>query len=250
MKLAVIPARGGSQRIKNKNFLDFCGKPMIAYALEEAKKSRLFDKIHVSTESVHIQSLVEELEYPVDFLRPPELADNFTGLIPVLQWVLKQYHNRGLEYEDVCCIMPTAPLLEPQDLIRAYDVFSQNEKQHPLLVVAKLPVPVEWVFRRDERGVLTSLTPEALSSRSQDLKKAFYEAGPFSFFHASHLSDHYESPKEPRFLSYLLTRNRAVDIDDADDLLLAKTLYLGNQAQKKDISVEERRMDYEKHQNR
>src|SRR3989344_2232971 len=182
MKLAVIPARGGSQRVKNKNFLDFCGKPMIAYALEAAKKSRLFDKIHVSAESVHIQSLVEELEYPVDFLRPPELADNFTGLIPVLQWVLKQYHNRGLEYEDVCCIMPTAPLLEPQDLIRAYDVFSQNEKQHPLLVVAKLPVPVEWVFRRDESGELTSLIQDALFFRSLDFNKSFIRSGTLLFF--------------------------------------------------------------------
>src|SRR3989338_10774113 len=113
MKIAIIPARGGSKRVKNKNIIDFFGKPMIAYVLEAAKGSGLFDKIHVSTESEVIRSTVEDLGFKVDFLRPRELADDTTGLVPVLEWVLKEYERKRSIYKDICCLLPKAPFLEP-----------------------------------------------------------------------------------------------------------------------------------------
>jgi len=231
MRIAVIPARGGSQRIKNKNITEFCGKPLIAYALDAAKESGLFDKIHVSTDSIQIKEISEQLGYPVDFMRPQELADNVTGIAPVLAWVLKRYREEGLRFDDVCCIMPAAPLLEADDLKKAYDIFVESEKKYVLLTVAKMPVPVEWSFRRDEKGILTPAMPEALQIRSQDLKQAYYEAGPFSYFHSSYLLNE-NSSGETKFVSYVIPQERAVDIDDADDLQLAKTLYLGRLAQK------------------
>ena len=128
MKIGIIPAHGGSQRIKSKNVIDFFGKPMIIFALDAAKKSGLFEKIHVSTESEAIRSIVEELGYKIDFLRPRELADDLTGIVLILQWVLKQYGEKGIVYDDVCCIMPTAPLLEPEDLKKGYEVYQKHQK--------------------------------------------------------------------------------------------------------------------------
>jgi N-acylneuraminate cytidylyltransferase len=226
MRIAIIPARGGSKRIKNKNIVDFLGKPLIAYALEAAKESGLFDMIHVSTDSEKIRFVVEELGYKIDFMRSNELADDHTGLMPVLKWVHKQYNDRGLFFEDICCIMPTAPLLKGSDLNDGFNLYYKHNQKKPLLVVAPFPVPVEWAFYRDENTHLIPRDANSLTIRSQDIKPTFYESGPFSIFHASHLEN--ENPfNNNQFLSLLINKSRAVDIDNQEDLELAKTLYLG-----------------------
>ncbi len=230
MKIAIIPARGGSKRVKNKNIIDFFGKPMIAYVLEAAKGSGLFDKIHVSTESEVIRSTVEDLGFKVDFLRPRELADDTTGLVPVLEWVLKEYERKGLIYKDICCLLPTAPLLEPEDLKEAYNLYAAHGKKYSLHAVAKFPVPIEWAFRREENGMLAPVSPKALTARSQDLPKAYYDAGAFSYFPSSYLRG--DASASNQFISYVIPSDKSVDIDDPEDLELAKILYLGRLAQK------------------
>ena len=227
--IAILPARSGSKRIKNKNIIDFCGKPIIAYALEAASKSQLFDKIHVSTDSIEINNIVESSGYPIEFMRPPELSDDNVGTIPVLQWILKEYLSRNQTYENVFNIMPPAPLLKPEDLIEAYELYLKHNKKYPLHVVAEFPVPIEWAYRRDEKGLLEPVKPGAFAIRSQDLDKAFYEAGPFSIFHASHLLR--KNPVTPKdAISYIMPKERAIDIDDSEDLALAKKIFLGQQA--------------------
>ena len=227
--IAIIPARGGSKRIKNKNIIDFCGKPMIFYALEAAMKSELFDKIHVSTDSVEIKKVVEDLGYEIDFMRPKELADDVIGTIPVLQWVLDQFRKRGEIYEDVFNIMPASPFLASDDLIEAYELYVRHNRKYPLHVVAQFPAPIEWAYRRDAEGLLTPVQPGAYAIRSQDLERAYYETGPFSIFHFSHLITDQPATDEG-FISIELPRDRAVDIDDEDDLIFAKKLYLGQKA--------------------
>jgi N-acylneuraminate cytidylyltransferase len=223
MRLAVIPARGGSKRIPGKNILPFCGKPMIAYALEAAAESRLFDKIHVSTDSDDICSVAETLGFSVDFRRTPELSDDFTGLVPVLRWVLGQYRLRGEIYEQVCCIMPNAPLIGSRDLVDAFDAFARQEGRHPLLVFAKYPVPIEWAFRRDGDGLMTAVSPKSLTVRSQDFDHAYYECGPFTIWRPEHLEN--DNPLAGQVLSYVLPAERAVDIDTPEDLVYAERLF-------------------------
>ena len=116
----------------------------------------------MSTESEAIRSIVEELGYKIDFMRPHELADDLTGIVLILHWVLKQYGEKGIVYDDVCCIMPTAPLLEPEDLKKGYEVYQKHQKIYTLLTVAKLTVPVEGAFCRGEETILTPITPNAL----------------------------------------------------------------------------------------
>lgn len=223
MRLAVIPARGGSKRIPGKNIAPFCGKPMIAYALEAAANSGMFDKIHVSTDSEEICQVVEKLGFTVDFKRDAALADDFTGLVPVLRWVVDQYRLRGENYDQVCCIMPTAPLIRSQDIVEAFEIFSHHNAQYPLLVAAKLPVPIEWAFRRNEDGLLTAISPESLNKRSQDLPHAYYECGPFTIWNLQHLT--LDNPLGKQVLSYVLPAERAVDIDTPEDLAYAERLF-------------------------
>ena len=231
MRIAIIPARGGSKRIKNKNIVDFLGKPLIAYALDAAKESGLFDKIHVSTDSKEIRSVVEKLGYKVDFMRSSELADDQTGLVPVLKWVHEQYKNNGQFFEEICCIFPTAPLLLPRDLVEAFELFHKHNNKNPLLVVAPYPVPVEWAFYRDENTFLTPRDSSSLTIRSQDIKPACYESGPFTIWNSSHLQR--GNPfKQEKFISFQIDKAQAVDIDDPEDLDLAKALFLGRQSLK------------------
>ena len=223
MRLAVIPARGGSKRIPRKNIVPFCGRPMIAYALEAAADSGMFDKIHVSTDSEEICQVVQTLGFPVDFKRDANLADDFTGLVPVLRWVLDQYRLRGEVYDQICCISPNAPLIRGQDIIEAFDIFTQHSAQYPLLVVARFPVPVEWAFRRSEDGLMTAVSPENLTRRSQDLPHAYYECGPFTIWNPLHLAS--DNPLTGQVLSYVLPAERAVDIDTPEDLIYAERLF-------------------------
>lgn len=232
MRIAIIPARGGSKRIKNKNIVDFLGRPLIAYALDAAEKSGLFDEIHVSTDSEQIRLVVEDLGYKIDFMRSDELADDKTGLMPVLKWVHERYKEKGMFFEDICCIMPAAPLLKSIDLVHAFNLYNMHNHENPLLVIAPFPVPVEWAFYREENTHLIPRDANSLTIRSQDIKTAFYEAGPFSIFNFSHLEND-NLFKNVKFLSLLIDKSRAVDIDDPEDLELAKTLYLGRLALKK-----------------
>jgi N-acylneuraminate cytidylyltransferase len=223
MRLAVIPARGGSKRIPKKNIVPFCGKPMIAYALDAAVNAGIFDKIHVSTDSEEVCEVVEQLGFLVDFKRDPALADDFIGLVPVLHWVVGEYLLRGEDYDEICCVLPTAPLLRSSDIVNAYHVFSGHNALHPLLVYAKFPVPIEWAFRRSESGIMAAAFPENLTRRSQDLPDAYYECGPFTIWSAMHLAQ--DNPLAGQVLSYVLPAERAVDIDTPEDLAYAERLF-------------------------
>jgi len=223
MRLAVIPARGGSKRIPKKNILPFCGKPMVAYALEAASESGLFDKIHVSTDSDEVSDVVESLGFPVDFKRCAELSDDFTGLVPVLRWVLEQYRIRGEVYDEICCIMPNAPLIGSQDIVDAFNTFGSHGGSHPLLVYARYPVPIEWAFRRGDDGLMVAVSPQSLVVRSQDLEAAYYECGPFTIWRPKHLES--DNPLTGQVLSYVLPAERAVDIDTPEDLAYAERLF-------------------------
>lgn len=223
MRLAVIPARGGSKRIPGKNIVPFCGRPMIAYALDAVRDSRLFDKIHVSTDSEEIRDVVTSLGFEVDFMRDPALADDYTGLVPVLRWVVEEYRKRGQDYRQICCMMPNAPLVRSADVVDASSIFDRFAGRHPLLVYARFPVPVEWAFRRDADGTMTAVSPESLLVRSQDLEHAYYECGPFTLWLAEHLQK--DNPLTGKVLSYILPTERAVDIDTPDDLAYAERLF-------------------------
>ncbi len=224
--IAVIPARGGSKRVKDKNIIDFYGQPLLSYPLDIAKKSKLFEIIHVSTDSLAIKAIAESCGAHAEFLREKSLADDISGVIPVLRWVVNEFVKLEYRFDNVCMLMPSAPLILEEDLIAAYELFINNNRQFPVVAVANYPVPIEWSYDMNyETGLLSRVFPNEMTNlRSQVLGLKYYDAGAFGFFKTEQLLDE-SYDLSSKLIGYKLPRHRSVDIDTYDDLEFAKMLY-------------------------
>ena len=199
-RIAIIPARGGSKRIPRKNIVDFCGKPLMVHALETARASGLFDEIHVSTEDDEIAAVATAHGFAPAFPRERELADDVTGLFPVLAWVLEEYQRRGRTFSAVCLVMPTAPLIEAEDLEAGLRIYEQGGGALPVLATSRFPCPVEWAMRLSADGRLTAREPGMANVRSQDLSPAYYDSGTFIWLPAALLEPGITS--DTKYLAY------------------------------------------------
>lgn len=230
-RLAVIPARGGSKRIPDKNIREFGGRPMIGHILDAASQSGLFDAIHVSTECERIAQVAERLGYPVRFMRPGDLADDHTPLMPVLRHVVETFAREGDSFDQVWLLMACAPLIEPSDLVEASELFSA--KSRPVVSVAKYPVPIEWAFRRRSDGSLDPLHPEMMVVRSQDIPDAYYDTGSFYIYPSAAVMQSTGAGDYSSYVGYPLPRSKAVDIDTLDDWHFAELAYSAQNASSK-----------------
>lgn len=180
MNMAVIPARGGSKRIPRKNIKDFCGKPMIAWSIEAAKKSGLFDRIIVSTDDAEIAEVAKRWGADVPFMRPAELSDDHAGTTGVIahatQWALDQ--GLCLDPDAVCCIYATAPFIQVEDLKRGLEALKSGGWAYAFSVT-DFASPILRSFRQDAEGGIEMFFPEHFSTRSQDLPTALHDAGQF-----------------------------------------------------------------------
>lgn len=223
--LAFIPARGGSKRIPRKNILDFFGKPMLAYPIEAALRSGRFDCVHVSTDDDEIAAIARQHGADVSFRRPPDLSDDHTPLLPVMQWTLREFSRLGRAFSDVCTLFPCAPLVEAQDIAAAYDVFEANGGRRNLLTVARAPVPAEWYYHMEAGGRLVPVVPGGAFVRSQDLKPAYYETGTFTIFSAEWALAEGREQDDTNYIAYELPAEKAVDIDTPEDLERARRAF-------------------------
>lgn len=231
-RIAIIPARGGSKRIKNKNIKNFNGKPMISHILNSCKESNLFEKIHVSTDSKTIKNIVEKDGLKIDFMRPKSLADDFTPLMPVYQYVLDKYKELNLDFAEVWVLMPCSPLIESSDLIEAskkYD--SQKKSIKPLMAITEYPAPIEWALSKNNE-FLCPRFKNKLNERSQDLPNSYYESGTFMIFPKEYILDNHKKDSEKKYIGFELSKMKGIDIDNEDDWQLAEALYLYNKNHK------------------
>jgi pseudaminic acid cytidylyltransferase len=178
MKLAVIPARGGSKRIPRKNIKTFGGLPMIAWSIHAAIKSNCFERIIVSTDDAEIASVAKEHGAEVPFLRPANLSDDNTGIIPVVAHAINWYNQNGNTTSEVCCIYATAPFVESIDLIRGLEVL-QSTKANYALSVTSYAFPIQRAIRITSNHRVAMFNPEHFNTRSQDLQEAWHDAGQF-----------------------------------------------------------------------
>lgn len=220
-RLAVIPARKGSKRIKNKNFKNFHGRPIFYYTLDYAIQSQLFERIHVSTDCEHVVEKTEKYGLEIDFPRPDNLADDYTTLFSVLNFVVSKYIELGQRFDEAWLLMPCAPLIEAEDLSIAASIF--NPKKGPLIAVSELPIPISWAYHKHEDGKIRLIEPEAQSKRSQDLPVSYYDTGSFAIFSAE--DSIAETFSGDDLQAYILPRSRSVDIDNEDDWELAEALH-------------------------
>lgn len=176
--LAIIPARGGSKRIPRKNVKYFSGKPVIAYPIEAAVKSGLFDEIMVSTDDKEIAGIAQQYGAKVPFMRSDETANDYAGLTDVLLEVLEAYHMRGSLFDYCCCILPTSPLLDVLQLSEAYQYLMERNFDSVYPVVP-FSYPVLRSVRLDQEGEIKMQWPEYSNTRSQDLEPLYHDAGSF-----------------------------------------------------------------------
>lgn len=175
--ICIITARGGSKRIPQKNIKAFCGKPIIAYSIEAALKSSLFDEVMVSTDSEEIADVARSYGANVPFMRSEKNSDDYAGTADVLKEVLTEYEKRGGRFDTVCCIYPTAPFVTATKLKMALEKLRQSGA-NAIIPVVKFSYPPQRCFIMHEDN-LSYKWPEYIASRSQDLEPLYHDAGQF-----------------------------------------------------------------------
>ena len=230
-RLLIIPARGNSKRIPHKNIKLFNNKPIIGYVLHIAKKSKLFSKIHVSTESEKVFKVVKKLGFEIDFMRPKKLSRDKTPTIDVLKYVHNVYISKGESYDEIWTISPCSPLLIINDLKNA-SAISKVNKNKITLAITRSPFPIHWSLKKDKRSYLKPLFKKKLFKRSQDLKKTFFDAGAFAIFPKKLLTKDIKN-MENMFVGFDLPSERSVDIDDIESWKFAEYLHKASLAVKK-----------------
>lgn len=223
MKLAVIPARGGSKRIPRKNIKDFCGKPMLAWSIDAARKSGLFDYIVVSTDDPEVAEVALKHGADVPFLRPSNLADDLTATRPVVIHAIDKVMSLFSKPEYVCCLYATAPFVTAKDLISGFEKLVIADSDFAF-TVAEYPSPIQRAMKICPNGRVAMINPEYRSTRSQDLERAFHDAGQFYWGRTdAFLTD------LPTFSSHsvpiVLPSYRVQDIDTPEDWLRAEYMF-------------------------
>ena len=178
MRIAIIPARGGSKRIPRKNIKAFAGRPMIEYAIEAARAAQLFEHIVVSTDDEEIAQVAQAAGAEVPFRRPESLADDHTPTVPVVADAIERCMALGWRYDAVCCIYPAVPMLRAADLVAAWELLQVAATDYVFPVV-QYASPIQRALRRDPQGVTRPYYPEYASTRTQDLEPAYHDAGQF-----------------------------------------------------------------------
>jgi len=222
MNIAVIPARGGSKRIPRKNIKLFYGKPMIAYAIEAAQESGLFDHILVSTDDGEIAEIAQQWGVEVPFKRPPELADDHTPTVPVIAHAIRECEGLGWQIDKVCCIYPCVPFIQVADLKAALDLLQQSKSAYSF-PITEFPSPIQRALKRAQDGVVSPFYPEFELTRTQDLELAYYDAG--QFYWGARDAWLQITRVHANGLGLAIPNWRVVDIDTPEDWLRAEAIW-------------------------
>jgi N-acylneuraminate cytidylyltransferase len=232
MKLAVIPARGGSKRIPRKNIRPFAGRPIIAYSIEAALESGLFDRIIVSTDDAEIAEVARKWRAETPFVRPAPLADDHTPVSAVVTHAVRWAIGERIAVSHACCIYATAPFVQPADLRRAFEMLRASGRGYALSITS-YPFPIQRSIRLTRAGGIEPMFPERILERSQDLEDAYRDAGQFFWGTAeAFLGD------VPIFsaaaIPVILSSHLVQDIDTPEDWRSAELLYRAWQTESKE----------------
>lgn len=218
--VAIIPARGGSKRISRKNIKLFLGEPIISYSIRAAIDSRLFDTVIVSTDDDEIAQIAIKCGASVPFRRSPENSDDTTGLAEVLIEVVKKLDTN---YNIICCLLPTAPFVNPLKLIKAHTKLV-NSSAKAIVPVMQYSYPIQRSLQITNQDVLKMNWPENYTKRSQDLAPSYHDVGQFYFIDTDTLLAE-ESLFPTNSQAIIIAETEAQDIDTEDDWIIAEMKY-------------------------
>lgn len=235
MNIAIIPARGGSKRIPRKNIREFAGKPMIAHAISAAKQSGLFDHVIISTDDAEIARIAIEWGAETPFIRPAELADDYTATVPVIAHAILASQALGWKIDYACCIYPGVPFIQIDDLKLAFELLQASQAAYSF-PITDFSSAIQRALRRLPDGRTFPFYPEHELTRTQDLEAAYHDAGQF-----------YWGKPDAWLTNNKIHRSgvglpvpnwRVVDIDTSDDWARAEVLYAAfNQQRKTNVAV-------------
>lgn len=215
--IAVITARGGSKRIPRKNIKEFMGKPMLAYAIEAAVNSKVFDEVMVSTDDVEIAEIAKQFGAKVPFMRSEKTSNDFATTADVLDEVISEYKKRGKTFDELCCIYPCVPFLTADVINNAYEKFKTSDADR-LIPVVKYSFPIQRAFKLNEQGMLEYREPENAPKRSQDLEPMYHDVGMFYFYKT-------EKMNSDKIAMLEMDETMVQDIDNESDWRMAETKY-------------------------
>lgn len=219
-RIAIITARGGSKRIPKKNIKDFCGKPIIAYSIEAAISSKLFDEVMVSTDSEEIAEIAKKYGASVPFMRSAETSNDYATTNDVLIEVFNEYKKRGQEFDIAVCIYPTAPFVTADKLKRAIDMVEKDGADAVTPVVQFSFPPQRAFIIRD--NALEYQYPENASARSQDLETVYHDCGQFYVMRPYNILHDVESTMT---MPLIMKESEVQDIDTIEDWEIAEIKY-------------------------
>jgi pseudaminic acid cytidylyltransferase len=223
MKLAVIPARGGSKRIPRKNIKHFFGKPMIAWSIDAALQSECFDQVIVSTDDSEIADVARKYGAQVPFIRPATLSDDQTGTTSVVAHAIDWFTACGKAPDQVCCLYATAPFVTAEDLRTGLKVLTESDADYAFSVT-RYAFPIQRAIRITTTQRTEMFNPENFNARSQDLEAAYHDAGQFYWGRANAWIQG-KTIFSLASVPILLPRHRVQDIDTHEDWLMAEFLF-------------------------
>ena len=220
--IAIIPARSGSKRIPKKNIKPFLDKPIIAYSIEAARNSNLFAEIMVSTDSEEIAQIAKQYGANVPFFRSPQTANDFATIADVVEEVLNNYIKLGFQFDNVCCILATAPFTTPQHILEAYALMLEKNYD-AVFPIVRFSYPIQRALKLVD-GKVMMFHPENFAKRSQDLEPAYHDSGQFYWMRIP------EFMKQKRFFAQnagaiILRESEVQDIDTEEDWKIAEMKY-------------------------
>jgi N-acylneuraminate cytidylyltransferase len=226
MYLAIIPARSGSKRVKNKNIKLFFGYPIIKYPIYQAKLTKLFKEIIVSTDSLIIKKIVLKYGVSVPFLRSKSLSGDFTPLYKVLLNTLSIIRKKKLLPKYFCLIYATAFSINKNDIIKSLKILKKKRKSDAICSVCKYNYPVQRALKLNKRNFLEYINPKYSLKRSQDLETAYYDSANFVWFNTKSFLK--KKGRNLKILPFVISGDKTQDIDNLKDWRIAKKKYLSN----------------------
>ncbi len=223
MNVAVIPARGGSKRIPRKNIREFCGKPIIAWPIEFAKRTKIFEHILVSTDDEEIAKISKKYGAEVSFVRPAHISDDYTGTTEVVAHAVSWMQEQEWSLDAICCIYATSVFITQEDLLRGYDALNTGKWKYAISAT-DFEYSIFRSFKIHPKQGLKMIFPECFDSRSQDLPEALHDAAQFywgtpeAWLNNLKLLDSHSYP-------VIIPRWRIQDIDNEDDWKRAELLF-------------------------
>ena len=223
MRVAIIPARGGSKRIPRKNIKNFSGRPIISWSIEAAISSKCFDRVIVSTDDEEIAEVARQYGASIPFMRPLEISNDFANTSDVVRHAIEMLDSAGNQIHEVCCLYATAPFVRSADIKDGLRLLTEKQCEY-VYVATTYGYPIQRALQLNTKGSLIPLNFEGFNNRSQDFPKIYHDAGQFYWAHSRTwmtINDIFTKHSFP----IIIARDQAQDIDDLEDWKLAEKLF-------------------------